>query len=265
MNIPHCHENVRYASFPHYSADLLSFTFQSTIQTNRSPLPYFLILRSVKNSTCRHEEKASPGPEGQKCEAAECKSREGSQEGEISASQIAPEPVVKPERTAMIPPSAERNRHSSPLLRLPLELRNKIFLLVLGGCYIWLLKRGHITRPRKLWQCTTEELENTSEGRLILISSTCRQFYDDTCLMPFRNNVFLFDNISVQGAFVKKLLPVQKRAIELAQSDTFDFVLKPILKLHGHTRIYMRRGTFLVGMLPEAHLRRYLRVGRFVP
>ncbi|OCL15144.1 hypothetical protein AOQ84DRAFT_358290 [Glonium stellatum] len=160
---------------------------------------------------------------------------------------------------------AERNRHSSPLLRLPLELRNKIFLLVLGGCYIWLLKRGHITRPRKLWQCTTEELENTSEGRLILISSTCRQFYDDTCLMPFRNNVFLFDNISVQGAFVKKLLPVQKRAIELAQSDTFDFVLKPILKLHGHTRIYMRRGTFLVGMLPEAHLRRYLRVGRFVP
>jgi hypothetical protein len=75
-----------------------------------------------------------------------------------------------------------RNQQQSPLLRLPAELRNKIYELVVGGQEIRMVasKRDHDTQPFaiKLWSVTSQDI-NTVDGDV--------EMSDDTTMITTTN------------------------------------------------------------------------------
>ena len=81
---------------------------------------------------------------------------------------------------------------TSPLLRLPAELRNHIFALALA--------HGEITWDQGAWP--------KNVANLLFV---CRQTYAETALLPYSLNSFVFLTISVQsiGNFLKRRTPAQ--------------------------------------------------------
>ena len=128
--------------------------------------------------------------------------------------------------------SIERNATTSPLLRLPPEIRNRIFHFVLGGEHIHVFRdyqRQGTTngrRPRSLDKRGYWCLYNTTAGigasdedkwkhfysiKLLLV---CRQIYAEACLLPYALNIFSAYNATVlRSAFLPSLKPCQRRAL----------------------------------------------------
>ncbi|KAF1959405.1 hypothetical protein CC80DRAFT_490333 [Byssothecium circinans] len=77
-----------------------------------------------------------------------------------------------------------RNQQLSPLLRLPAELRNKIYSLVLGGCNI------------------PDDLPLTRPHFLALLA-TCRQTNTETRTLPFTLNTVLLHEGNDLGKLVR--------------------------------------------------------------
>lgn len=106
-----------------------------------------------------------------------------------------------------------QNQQTSPLLRLPAELRNQIFGLAFG-CF--LVPVGKYKYSSKLF--CAQVPKNTASATLIeLLEATacCRQVHAETALLPFKNN-----DISLGGmdqacvrTFVTALTPAQKEAV----------------------------------------------------
>jgi hypothetical protein len=87
--------------------------------------------------------------------------------------------------------STLRNAQESPLLRLPSELRNKIYEYALGGLKISL---GGRSEDGGIWYTFSQPI---NAGRFVSISKTrptaplmltCRQIYTEAELLPFRLN-----------------------------------------------------------------------------
>jgi hypothetical protein len=102
-----------------------------------------------------------------------------------------------------------QNRQSSPLLRLPPELRNQIYEYVLGGEIYYLLD---------------------SSGRMILIKNryngarrpqkhcfalleTCRQLHAETASLPSSLNTFASSSLTIAN-FFSKLTTAQQEAVK---------------------------------------------------
>ena len=142
--------------------------------------------------------------------------------------------------------SLDRNRRLSPLLRLPPELRNRIYELVLdvGQINVCFKKWEHKARTRNgqryyetvgggFWCRILAKDQNPWGGPkapsapprrgLKLLSPVCRQLYHETALLPFRLNAWSFESLHVMDRFVmkeKRLALPHRRAIRMLYSQT---------------------------------------------
>lgn len=120
-----------------------------------------------------------------------------------------------------------RNNQDSPLLRLPPEIRNRIWHLALGGK---LIRHNVYGRGRYRMMPRPSERENAFD-----LLRTCRQIYAETALLPFSANTFSWSFYSNLGTSVRafrkfqcsQLLEVQ---FEMPASDLNDPWSKNYLK-----------------------------------
>jgi len=94
--------------------------------------------------------------------------------------------------------STHRNSVSSPLLRLPAEVRNKIFAYVNNGLHIF-MRAGSVERAMISIKNGTHE-GASSVYPLFLFQHTCRQVYNETALLPFSTNEYWYYTISSLNA-----------------------------------------------------------------
>ena len=135
--------------------------------------------------------------------------------------------------------SAETNAQSSPLLRLPAELRNRIFGYVLGGHevrFVWEDKPRH-QRSNRIFeiQRAGENSVMTSEEKKRFLSLTLasRQIYTETAMLPFAANTFVFVGLrhpeEAEKWLAQLFLPAQQNAIATVQCPIqnlfFDFAM----------------------------------------
>ncbi|KAL2137799.1 hypothetical protein VTI28DRAFT_8193 [Corynascus sepedonium] len=144
-----------------------------------------------------------------------------------------------------------RNQQLSPLLRLPPELRNRIFELVLdvgqinvcfkrwehrlrtkpgtaGHRYYETIEGGFccriLERDQNPWKDSKAQPTDRPPRRgMTLLSPVCRQLYHETVLLPFRLNAWSFESLRILDRFImkEKRLPLpQRRAIRLLYTQT---------------------------------------------
>ncbi|KAK4234954.1 hypothetical protein C8A03DRAFT_46805 [Achaetomium macrosporum] len=140
----------------------------------------------------------------------------------------------------------ERNQQSSPLLRLPPELRNRIYELVLdvgqinvrfkkwehrqrtrnGQRYYETIEGGFwcliLDREQNPWRAPKGAYPPAARG-MTLLSPVCRQLYHETVLLPFRLNAWSFESLHVMDRYVlkeKRLPKPHRRAIRLLYAQT---------------------------------------------
>jgi hypothetical protein len=99
------------------------------------------------------------------------------------------------------------NASHSPLLRLPGEVRNKIWELAMGGNYIE-VPGDYDTNPKgnAISNPTWPEYVPLS---LFHLPEVCRQIYSETAVLAYRLNIFVI-SISIgcsNRKWIKKLLP----------------------------------------------------------
>lgn len=122
-----------------------------------------------------------------------------------------------------------RNYSASPFLRIPLELRIRVYRLVFGGHRIGITHTGSKLEQRgpNPWKsCNTARAEQPRQwfhtgGRFEIfipqvlhlgLSHICRQIYTETSLLLYSLNTFTFKDDSVKKMFEQKALPGKKRA-----------------------------------------------------
>ena len=121
-----------------------------------------------------------------------------------------------------------RNYSASPFLRLPLELRIRVYRLVFGGHRIWISHTGSKLEQRgpnlcksfikaaeqsRQWFHTRGRFEIFIPQVLHLgLLHVCRQIYTETSLLLYGLNTFTFKDDSVKKMFEQKALPGKKRA-----------------------------------------------------
>lgn len=146
-----------------------------------------------------------------------------------------------------------RNRTASPLLRLPPEIRNRIYELVLSVGIIsvhhrpvahrWRVNNSntnnnnqgrHETIPggfycRRLgasqnpWIDTRHSATRAEERGVTLLSPVCRQLYRETALLPFQLNAWCFESVKLMERYVvrERRLPLeQRRAVRTLYADS---------------------------------------------
>lgn len=106
--------------------------------------------------------------------------------------------------------SAKRNDRESPLLRLPVEIRNKIYTYVFRNdvhCFHIPLHGFLLSpaRPRLV-------LKKPASAQLALLS-VCRKVYRDAALLPFSLNLFVFDEVTDLGFLRSRFTAAQRQAI----------------------------------------------------
>ena len=140
---------------------------------------------------------------------------------------------VTPRCSALTYTSRNRNARESQLLRLPAEVRQKIYEYAVGGhhvvidrkeaieaskrgCFYHLLYPNDRTRagvyPDKMvnWEWPGKY---NMQGRVPPLPLVCRQMHQETSLLMFELNLFSFSNGSIRSDWIKSLKPVQRRAL----------------------------------------------------
>ena len=108
-----------------------------------------------------------------------------------------------------------RNASVSPFLRLPPEIRIRIYRLVLGGQQIWISLYPYETDHRshcgeRFYHFNT--INGRGRGLDIRLLRVCRQVFTETALLPYALNHFSFETISVRREFEKLVRPGKKQA-----------------------------------------------------
>ncbi|KAH7081437.1 hypothetical protein BKA63DRAFT_405245, partial [Paraphoma chrysanthemicola] len=133
------------------------------------------------------------------------------------------------------------NQISSTLLRLPAELRNRIWRFAVGGYIIMIKQRKTVgnmafgTRRQPIdltsteHQCKTSmidhkqggqcETSTTSVAGLFTIGQTCRQIHAETVLLQYHFITFHFDHKDSIACFSAALTPPQLEAINTIALD----------------------------------------------
>ncbi|KAF2192808.1 hypothetical protein K469DRAFT_621457 [Zopfia rhizophila CBS 207.26] len=136
----------------------------------------------------------------------------------------------------------EHNQKMSPLLRLPGELRNHIYELILGGKVIYIQYQTYesqgwnpiketykSTIPRFRFHCTVfnqpvklpsivfpefaPQMQGKGEEGFTLLNGVCRQLYNDTAVLPYELNAWVFSSYTALENFIlhRKALPRSHR------------------------------------------------------
>jgi hypothetical protein len=102
------------------------------------------------------------------------------------------------------------NQRQSPLLRLPAELRNRIYEYTLGGNTI--LINPWFGKPRfRITVCDETSWEHP--GCLVALTAVCRQIHAEARFVPFELNCFHSHAEYASSAFWVHLTPDQKNHI----------------------------------------------------
>ncbi|KAK5164682.1 uncharacterized protein LTR77_009888 [Saxophila tyrrhenica] len=154
-------------------------------------------------------------------------------------------PLTKTRRTGRILRSSNKaidptefNQTNSPLLRLPAEIRNRIYDLALRTSTVHIFSaRGkgpepHITAHTCTSKKSDQEMANTMrqddmrpdvDGEdsdqytgspySIALLRTCKQIHHESALLPFKINTFSFRSAMELERFANRLLPCQREAL----------------------------------------------------
>ncbi|KAI4683274.1 hypothetical protein J4E81_009403 [Alternaria sp. BMP 2799] len=113
--------------------------------------------------------------------------------------------------------ATQRNQTESPLLKLPGEVRNKIYNYVFSVGSVYFGRSHHHYR--------TSETDYVPEGceptDLLDVVSTCRQIRSDTSTLLFKNNVIIIDDQKI-FKIVEQLEPHQLEAIKALEIIFYD-------------------------------------------
>ncbi|KAF1359339.1 hypothetical protein EJ07DRAFT_77821, partial [Lizonia empirigonia] len=83
------------------------------------------------------------------------------------------------------------NQRESPFLRLPGEVRNRIYNLALGNRQIMILHPRLYSAIRYSRRCHgTDPFEPNTVDKLLHLTETCRQIHAETDLLVFKANDF---------------------------------------------------------------------------
>ncbi|KAH6879231.1 hypothetical protein BKA58DRAFT_436922 [Alternaria rosae] len=108
-------------------------------------------------------------------------------------------------RTPDVMAITQRNSATSPLLRLPAEVRNKIFTYVNSGLNVFLWNErfdpgvkpsGACWKPQVLIGHDASPLARPCLPSFLGLQATCRQIYNETALLPFPTNKYWYFPIS---------------------------------------------------------------------
>jgi hypothetical protein len=88
-----------------------------------------------------------------------------------------------------------RNNQKSPLLRLPPEIRNRIWKYAVGGNTIKSVDIGLWRGDYRLKLPTSEQLPTSEPGHVFALLRTCRQIYAETAVLPYTDNTFSFCSV----------------------------------------------------------------------
>lgn len=142
--------------------------------------------------------------------------------------------------------SYEQNAAKSPLLRLPPELRNRMYRLVLGDRTLHIspsaesglykgsvciadlddhedaqhIKAKHSEEHDSYWvrhkACgSRQKLVRTADMQLATnILQVCREIHAEAALIPFQDNTFSFSEMGAVEPFLREIVPAQARAIQ---------------------------------------------------
>ncbi|KAF1946359.1 hypothetical protein EJ02DRAFT_250619 [Clathrospora elynae] len=107
-------------------------------------------------------------------------------------------------------PDCQRN---NLLLRLPAELRNRIYELVLGG---------RTYKFKDTIQTRQARLDTKGEEHIFSLLYVCRQIHFETALLPYTINTFSFRDIENSlDPFLRQRSPAQMRSIHLIELITY--------------------------------------------
>ncbi|KAI4659039.1 uncharacterized protein J4E78_005462 [Alternaria triticimaculans] len=121
----------------------------------------------------------------------------------------------------------------SPLLRLPGELRNRIYELAVGGNIIVVTKS--YTRPGKTSVCLTSANTSGPDAKsaqasirapvsgIFTIGLVCRQLHRETALSQYAKNLFHFDNMYHGRDFVDSLSSAQRALLTSISVNVEDY------------------------------------------
>ncbi|KAH3989403.1 hypothetical protein HBI25_120030 [Parastagonospora nodorum] len=108
-----------------------------------------------------------------------------------------------------------KTNQDSPLLRLPGELRSRIWEYVLGGYELRsvYIKNSQQITVKRMVPPFAERMNGTQLLR------TCRQIYTETALLPYRANTFILETLDTIKHELKKMKPFQRARIEKIQFE----------------------------------------------
>ncbi|KAF2251348.1 hypothetical protein BU26DRAFT_592469 [Trematosphaeria pertusa] len=145
-----------------------------------------------------------------------------------------------------------RNSTDSPLLRLPGELRDRIFRLAIGGHVIAVTRDGRgiqlldpVSTKKYRPATATRGTKSSHRGRarflqgeripgaervsrIFTLAFVCRQIHSESQLLPYKHNIFHFDTPWSFGSFTKRLSTPQRQAI-FSVSVGGDYIIEKIL------------------------------------
>lgn len=125
----------------------------------------------------------------------------------------------------------KRNSAVSPFLRLPGEIRNKIYGFTLGDHHLWVGYTPHENKTKTIKHQRykvhiggglynrlaghEQKYYRQQEVRTLHLGllRVCKQVYGEAALLPYEMNVFTFENDWVMRRCLKTLRPAQKRAM----------------------------------------------------
>ncbi|KAF2118248.1 hypothetical protein BDV96DRAFT_597106 [Lophiotrema nucula] len=106
---------------------------------------------------------------------------------------------------------AKGNSETSPLLRLPGEIRNMIWVYALGGHRINVLENDNVvSHTSRLIDAPNDSAASSPTFQL---PQVCRQLYAETALLPYQLNTFALKNTISKSGWVKSLCAAQRRSI----------------------------------------------------
>ena len=181
--------------------------------------------------------------------------------------------------------STDLNAQQSPLLRLPAEIRNRIYELVLGGKRIHVRPRedGRPTvckinladkdmgdlvdahqsdvannrkAPTKGWiarheACVDHRGQDLPvEPFCLSLLQACKQIHHEAALLPYQLNTFVFPRVYILYSFVKALHDSQKHAITALALYTAEI---PVYKITGWGSLEKLASLTTLTLIVETH------------
>ncbi|KAI8940020.1 hypothetical protein NX059_003742 [Plenodomus lindquistii] len=124
------------------------------------------------------------------------------------------------------------NQQTSPLLRLPGEIRNQIYTYIFTAQFIAIGHRqtphafpnplvstviSHSTNPQRKWPFYPKSPLSQGQpfSRLLAITSTCRQIRYEAGILPFRMNTFMLNAMECLSGLQRRIPRVQREAVKV--------------------------------------------------